>query len=266
LIRGLQVAAATLTVTGALAACGGSDRATIPQSGPTAETEFGVARPYGHGPGQAWVLTPKAGKPRSVVVFMHGWTATSPFEWHQSWLDHLLAGGNAVVFPVYQTSGDEGELVTARIDLRNGLRTAFRALREDDLPVVVVGYSVGAALAFYYAADAAGWGVPRPAAVYGIFPVDPMRMDPGLLHLGPPARVPTLILVGDRDDTVGGIGADTFWKWLDPVPRTLKAYRLLHSDPDGLWFDHESVPASEFSLGLRRVFWRPLDELVAKVR
>ncbi len=246
----------------ALAGCGGSGAQKVLQSGPTALTEAGIARPYGHGSSQVWVLTPKTGKPRSIVVFIHGFTATSPFEWHQVWLDHLLARGSIVVFPVYQTTGDAGEFVTARLDLRVGLHTAFRVLAQRNLPVVAAGYSLGAALAFFYAADAAGWGVPRPEAVYSIFPVDPLQMDPGLLHLGPPPRVRTLILVGDRDDVVGSLGADAFWNWLRPVPPGLKTYRLLHSDPKGLFFNHEA-PTNVFLPAMRKVFWQPLDRFVS---
>jgi hypothetical protein len=77
--------------------------------------------------------------------------------------------------------------------------------------------------------------------------------------------VPTLVLVGDKDTTVGRIGADTFWKWLGPLAPNLKTYRLLHSDPKGLWFDHESVPTSEFDPRAQRVFWAPLDELLTQV-
>ena len=72
--------------------------------------------------------------------------------------------------------------------------------------------------------------------------------------------------MGDKDTTVGRIGADTFWKWLAPVPRSLKTYRMLRSNPKGLWFDHEIVPTSEFDSRTRRVFWDPLDKLVAEVR
>ncbi len=261
-VQRLAVAAGALVLT----ACGGTSTPPVRQSGSTVATDAGIARPYGRGSSRVWVLTPKAGEPQSVVVFIHGWTATLPFEWHQAWLDHLLERGSTVVFPVYQTTGDEGELVTARLDLRAGLYTAFRVLRQHDLPVVVAGYSVGGALAFFYAADAPGWGVPRPAGVYSIFPADPLGMDPGLTHLGPPPRVQTLILVGDRDDTVGRYGADTFWTWLRPVSSGLKTYRLLHSNPKGLFFDHEAPTSTPFDAAMRRVFWQPLDELVARAR
>jgi hypothetical protein len=249
-----------------LAGCGGSSRSAVPPSGPSVKTESGIARPYGRGTSAVWVLTPKHGKPTSVVVYIHGWTASEPFLWHQAWFDHVLRDGSAVIFPVYQLTGDEGELIVSQYELRKGLRTGFEALDRPGLPVVVVGYSVGGALAFYYGADAGAWGLPRPRAVYSIFPIDPFTFDPGLATLDSPPAVPTLVLVGDRDTTVGRVGADTFWKWLRPVPRTLKTYRLLHSDPKGLWFDHESLPSSEYLPKMQRVFWTPLDDLLAAVR
>ena len=229
------------------------------------QTEFGVARQYGRGPSGVWVLTPRIARPRSIVVYIHGWTATLPFDWHQAWFDHLLQRGSAVVFPVYQWTGDDDELVVAPYRLRDGLQAGFRALGRPQVPVVVAGYSVGGALAFYYAADAAGWGLPRPVAVYSIFPIDPIGMDPGLLGLGPPPSVPTLILAGDRDAVVGTAGADAFWRWLAPVPPALKRYRLLRSDPKGLFFDHQA-PTAVFDAGMRRTFWAPLDGFVAEAR
>ena len=256
---------AVLAAAALLVACGGSNAPTVRQSGPTIATEEGIARPYGLGQAAVWVLTPKHGKVRSVVVYIHGWTATSPFLWHQAWFDHLLERGSAVVFPVYQVTGGEDEFVTAPYYLRDALTTGFRALGKSNLPVVVAGFSVGGALAFYYAAGAGEWNLPRPRAVYSIFPSDPVLIDPGLGKLAPPPAVPTLLLVGDKDTTVGRIGADTFWKWLAPLVPKLKTYRLLRSDPNGRWFDHESVPTSEFDPRTRRVFWQPLDELVARV-
>jgi acetyl esterase/lipase len=265
LISRVRRPAAILAAAALLVACGGSKAPAVHQSGPTTATEDGIARPYGQGESAVWVLTPKRSKVHSVVVYIHGWTATSPFLWHQAWFDHLLERGSAVVFPVYQVTGGEDEFVTAPYYLRDALTTGFLSLGKSNLPVVVAGFSVGGALAFYYAADAGEWSLPRPRAVYSIFPSDPVLIDPGLVNLAPPPAVPTLLLVGDKDTTVGRIGADTFWKWLAPLRPSLKTYRLLHSDPRGLWFDHESVPTSEFDPRTRRVFWAPLDELVARV-
>jgi hypothetical protein len=65
--------------------------------------------PYGVGAGRVWLLLPRS-RPRSVVVFLHGWKVAPPgpsYPWvgqFRPWLDHLAANGSAVVFPVYPAS------------------------------------------------------------------------------------------------------------------------------------------------------------------
>jgi len=133
----------------ALAACSGGDddRSSPPApSGSGVRTAAGVATPYGEGAAQVWVLRPDEGEIRSVVVYLHGWGATLPFEWHGAWFDHLLSRGSAVLFPRYQAGSIDDPLVTTPLDLRLGLRLGFRAL-DEDVPVVAAGFSVGAALA-----------------------------------------------------------------------------------------------------------------------
>jgi hypothetical protein len=56
-----------------------------------------LSGPLGKGASQAWLLIPAA-EPRSIVVYAHGWTATSPSDWHRARMDHLCARGSAVVF------------------------------------------------------------------------------------------------------------------------------------------------------------------------
>jgi hypothetical protein len=46
-------------------------------------------------------------------------------------------------------------------------------------------------------------------------------------------------------------------------PRT---YRVLRSDPNGLFFDHKSPHGAEFGGEMRAVFWTPLDRLVDRAR
>jgi len=247
----------------ALALAAGALAGAPPPSGPEVKTEAGVARPFGTGAGQVWVLRPNAGAPRSVVVYLHGWGASSPFEWHLAWMDHLLARGSAVIFPRYQEGSYDDPLVTTIFDLEEGLRTGFEALGEPGLPVVVAGFSWGGTLAFFYAANAGRWGLPRPRAVYSVFPADPLGVDPRL-DLPRLRRTRVVLLVGDRDDVVGTYGADTFWKWLRPVPASLKTYRVIRSTGK-LFADHQAptVPSRPV---VRKVFWAPLDALVAEAR
>jgi pimeloyl-ACP methyl ester carboxylesterase len=236
-------------------------------SGPPIPTAMGIARPYGHGASQVWVLTPRASHIRSVVVFIHGWTATNPFEWHQVWLDHLLAEGSAVIFPVYQPGSTDDPQVVTIFDLRTGLHMGFAALGKRELPVVAAGFSFGAGLAFYYAANARYWGLPPPRAVYSIFPVDPIVFDPGLTRLHSLPAQPAMrleLMVGDRDTVVGKAGAHAFWEWLPPTSRRLSTYRVIRTT-DRLLADHEA-PTYVQSAEVRRVFWRPLDALITRSR
>ena len=241
----------------------GEAAATTLPSGPPVKTAAGVATPYGEGPSQVWVLRPKHGPTRSVVVYVHGWGASSPFEWHVAWMDHLLARGSAVIFPRYQEGSSDDPLVATLFDLQPGLRTGFEALGKPRLPVVVAGFSWGGALAFEYAAKAGRWGLPRPRAVYSIFPADPRGADP-LFDLPRLKGARVVILVGDQDDVVGSSGADAFWQWLHPYPAALKTYRVIRSSDD-LLATHEA-PTVVTSPVVRKVFWTPLDRLVAEAR
>ena len=252
-----------------LAGCDGvDDEAPAPKaSGPTIETTEGTATPYGTGAGQVWVLRPRHGEVKSVVVYLHGYTAYLPFEWHLQWMDHLLANGSAVLFPRYQEGllgdGVDDVFAVLPLNLEEGLQTGFRALRYHGEPIVAAGFSVGATLAFVYAARADEWNVPAPQAVYSIFPVYPFLIDVGL-DLSPLDRTTALILAGENDDVVGQGGAKKLMELLTGLPAGLKELRLIRTT-DAILADHESPTLVNRPI-TRETFWRPLDELVAKAR
>jgi hypothetical protein len=214
------------------------------------------------GDGRVWILTPRHGEIRNLVVYLHGWNAYLPFEWHQTWFEHLLERGSAVLFPAFQDGIDDA-FVVAPYDLREGLVLGFRAREWPRVPVVTVGFSVGGTLAFVYAANAAAWRIPKPTAVYSIFPVDPYQIDPSLdvstLH-----DVRVLLRAGDHDDVVGRLGSDTLAAMLRPSERRLLDYRIVHSDKE-VWADHELLPTSAWNPVVRRVLWLPLDRLLDRL-
>jgi len=259
------IALVTVVLTTLLAGCGGSS-GTHP--GPTPSGEViriagGTATPYGVGAGRVWILIPRRGAIGSVVVYLHGWTAYLPFDWQQTWFEHLLARGSAIVFPAYQ-DGIDDSFVVAPYDMRDGLVLGFRALRRPNLPVVAVGFSLGATLAFVYAAQAGEWGVPVPKAVYSIFPVDPYEVEPSL-DLAAIHGIPVLLRAGDHDDVVGRIGSDALAAMLGAGEKRLLDYRIIHSGKR-LWADHELLPTSAWDPATRKVFWTPLDRLVQTTR
>jgi acetyl esterase/lipase len=248
----------------ALAACGGSETesAMLEPSGPVIETEQGTATPYGEDATQVWVLQPRDGETSSVVVYLHGYGAYLPFEWHLEWMDHLLENGSTVIFPRYQTGGDDPFILTP-YDLAEGLKTGFAAIDYDGEPVVAAGFSLGATLAVDYAARAEEWGVPAPSAVYSIFPVDPVLVDLGL-DLSTIEQTKVLLLAGENDDVVGQTGARELLKGLTGLPRSLKSFRLLRST-DELFTQHDAPTLVHLPV-VRETFWTPLDQLVEWAR
>lgn len=231
-------------------------------SGPVIGTEQGTATPYGAGAGQVWVLRPKSRETTSVVVYLHGYGAYLPFEWHLQWMGHLLENGSTVIFPRYQPGGDDPFILTP-FDLAEGLKTGFAAIEYDGEPVIAAGFSLGATLAMIYAARAEEWGVPAPRAVYSIFPVDPRLVDIDL-DLATIDKTPVLLLAGDNDDIVGQDGARELMRGLTALPDTLKELRLIRATDD-LPSDHEAPTLVDRPI-VRETFWTPLDRLVEVAR
>jgi hypothetical protein len=255
---------ALVAVVLAVGCAGRSDRSAPPEpSGEVIEVAGGTATPYGVGSGRVWILAPRTAEISSLVVYLHGWGASLPFEWHQAWFEHLLRRGSAVMFPAYQDGVDDA-FVVAPYDMHDGLALGFRALRRPDLPVVAAGFSVGGTLAFIYAARAGDWGLPRPRAVYSIFPVDPYQIDPSL-DLSSLRRIRVVLRAGDHDDVVGRDGADALAAMLGAGERSRLDYQIVHSQ-NGLWADHELLPTTAWNPAVRKVFWAPLDAMVADAR
>jgi len=224
-----------------------------------------LAGPYGRGAAAVWLVLPDSPL-RGVVVFGHGWKLTPPSPGHpwvdqfRPWLDHLAAGGSAVIFPNYQLgSGDAGD-VTRVQDFAAAIRTGYVRLGRPNVPFVAFGYSFGASLAFYYAANARAWRLPVPRAVQATFPAG---MIPGAQLPVLDRSVRVLIQVGDADTEAGSGGADAFWNWLSSHPAPLKSYEVIHSSPQ-LAATHAAPKAT--SPAARRAFWAPLDRLIALAR
>jgi dienelactone hydrolase len=237
-----------------LAAAGASQAAVGPR----------LEGPFGSGSSQVWLLRP-AGPIRSIVVFGHGWKQFPPSASHpwvgqfRPWLDHLARRGSAVLFPRYQLGTGDAQGAERANDYRRGVALGLRRLGRSSVPVVVVGYSYGASLAFTYAADARRWHLPQPRAVDCVFPAGPVSGVP-LDPLGASIRV--LLQVGDRDTEAGRSGADAFWSLLRGHPSARKRYQVVVSHA-GFLADH-AAPKGRDSAA-RQAFWAPLDKLVAAV-
>ncbi len=224
-----------------------------------------IEGPFGKGADAVWLIRPSA-PVRSVVVFAHGWkshVASTSDEWVQQfrpWLDHLVARGSAVIFPRYQLGlGDSAgaERVTS---FRRALQVGFARLGHPRVPVVAAGYSFGGSLVFHYAANARAWGLPTPAAVDSVFPSGPV---PGERLPPLPIAVRVLIQVGEGDTEAGSGGAEAFRAWLSRHPPSRFRLEIVRSS-SALVASH-SAPKSSSRAG-QRVFWAPLDRLIARVQ
>ena len=224
-----------------------------------------IAGPYGTGGATVWLVLPNAPE-RSVVVFGHGWKLTPPFPGHpwvdqfRPWLDHLAAGGSAVIFPNYQFGSGDAANASRVQDFVAAIRTGYIHLGRPKVPFVAVGYSFGASLAFYYGANARTWSLPIPRAVQATFPAG---MIPGAYLPPLDSSVRVLIQVGDADTEAGRTGADAFWNWLSSHPTTRKRYEVVRSSPQ--FAATHSAPKAT-SPAARRAFWAPLDHLIALAR
>jgi acetyl esterase/lipase len=245
-----------LAVTGLAAAF--AVLAFVPTVGAAPIAGCSLTGPFGSGRNQVWLLKPPV-KPRSTVLFAHGWTAVDPNDWHRTRLDHLCALGSVVIFPRYQV--DVTDTWQEAVDgFRRGVQIGFGRLGDGRLPVVAAGYSLGGALVNYYAGNARAWKVPVPRSVFSIFPTTRIA---GRSAGRPPASVRFVILAGDRDEVVGTAGAKDFMSWLARHPASRKTYRLIHSSA-ALTAGHEAL--KETTAASTSTFWQPIDILVAEAR
>ncbi len=181
--------ASLLLAVAALAGCGGNS-ALAPEG------------PFGQGADQVWYVKPH-GKPRAVVVILHGLSRRTTLDF-KPWLLHLAEQGDDAVFPLYEAEPPEPN---ARDHALAGLQTALHRLGDPKVPIVLVGHSRGGRLAAELAAVMTAKGL-KASAVVAIFPgeINPAFEPPtDFSKLDPATKI--WILVGDHDEGVGSAGA-----------------------------------------------------------
>jgi pimeloyl-ACP methyl ester carboxylesterase len=213
---------------------------------------------FGKGRDQVWLFRSDS-RPRAVVVFLHGFggqVEQTPAN-HRAWIDHLTGLGDAVIYPRYETVGNPapGPLI---------VRAVGRALGRlgSQAPLVVIGYSRGGRLAPDYAALAdESRKAAHPGVVIAVFPGPVTRGEQpvDLSTLDPSTRF--LILVGDRDQTVGSQGASQLLHRLEAArfPPGRIVARIVQSRGA---FVANHFSALDDSAGARQAFWDPADRLI----
>jgi acetyl esterase/lipase len=210
---------------------------TQPTTGPgSSEALFGGVttieqKPPGQLQADSWLFvpsdplpgTPRAGEGLPLVIFVHGYTATTP-DLYLAWIEHLVRRGAVVLYPEYQ--GATARESAWRQNLLDEVRSALETMEREGVPVnltrvAVVGHSLGGVLAVDYAASAAAAGLPVPTAV--------MSVAPGCLSaevaclgadLGAIPATTRLLLVTEADDPdpTGAAAVERIWTGLEDVP------------------------------------------------
>ena len=197
-----------------------------------------------------------------VVVFLHGWGLTRVAD-YRGWLRHLAKRGNVVIFPRYQLNegSDPGR---ARVDALAGVRSALRRFPASG-PMVVAGHSAGGALAADYAAVSDRARLPRPRAVFSVYPGRAILGYPGgipaanLRAIAPDTRL--VVMAGAGDTIVGQAPARELVRQAGAIPRNRRRFVLVGNPRVA---DH--FAPTRRSRAARRTFWRRLDVLIAQAR
>ena len=247
--------AALVVVALALAGCGGGG------SSPPAKAT--VEGPLVEGPDPArgvWLFRP-AGQPKRVVIFFHGQGGaeeTTPVN-HRAWIDHLVDGGAAVIYPRYEQDYATSVLGAAVA----GVRTATKRLGEANERVLALGYSRGGPLAVEYAAVATREHVPVPDAVQSVNPV-PWGEWSHVVDLSPlPHDTTVSIIVSDQDEgaTPGMRGLlDRLRQAHFPANRV----QLHAARSHGSFVADHLAPMGD-SVDVQAAYWTPTDRLLSRL-
>ena len=224
---------------------------------------------YGEGEKQYWIFEPALPTPKSapVIVFNHGWGATTPI-FYQAWIDHLVRQGYIVIYPRYQqdifTPSDNftSNSIQAIQDALQVLKNGDHVRPELD-KFAIVGHSVGGLITVNLAALSKERGLPEPKAVFAVEPgksrTPKDRMGPVLEDLTKiPSNTLLISLAGDQDNWVGDTDAKRILRDTTQISSKNKDYIFMVSDDHGkpaLLANHFAPLAADFSNQKYKLFF-----------
>ena len=222
-----------------------------------------IRRVYGSGASAVAVVRP-AGHAGAlpVVLFLHGWGYQQRGA-YAAWIRHLARTGNAVIIPRYQVDAGS-DPAGVRAAMVRGVLTGLSRISARPRTLVVAGHSAGAALAADYAVIAPSHGLPRPRAIFAVFPGRAIIGTPGIPPADP-GRIAgdtrLVAMAGARDTVVGQDPARQLVAAAKSIPDSRRRFVLV-SRPSVS--DH--LAPLRATRAARRTFWRALDRLIAAAR
>lgn len=185
-----------------------------PMSGPGGADYTHAALSFFDGAAKAdgyWLFEPADPKPVSadVVVFLHGYGAYNPM-CYGKWIKHLVAKGNIVIYPRYQTN-----IMWPRPDAfpenaATGIKQALEVLRKEGHVhprtdrVAYFAHSYGGVIATNLGCNWQKFGIPKPAAMLLAEPGSgPLKGARLANYANLPPDMNLNIIVGEDDYVVG---------------------------------------------------------------
>jgi dienelactone hydrolase len=205
---------------------------------------------HGIGKDQYWVVHAK-GKPKAVVVFLHGLGQDSG-EQLEPWQAHLASRGYDVIYPRYE---DPPPDPNARNNIVGAVGRALGDLGRPKVPLVLLGHSRGGRLAVEAAAFL------EPKLVLAFYPGQiNASFEPQTNFKLIPPTTSIWLFVGDKDTSVGDAGAVELAERLLSynVPTKQIHAAVIHSN--GFTADHMSV--YDLRPAAKRGIWDRADRLI----
>jgi len=205
---------------------------------------------HGVGKDEYWTVEAR-GKPKAVVVFLHGLGQDSG-EQLEPWQAHLASEGYDVIYPRYEDPPPDTQ---ARNNIVGAVGRALGDLGRPEVPLVLLGHSRGGRLAV----EAAAFLKPRLVLAYYPGQIN-LQIEPPTNFKLIPKTTEIYLFVGDRDTSVGNSGAVELAERLlaFDVPVTQIHAQTIRSR--GFTADHMSM--YDLSPAAKKALWGRADRLI----
>jgi pimeloyl-ACP methyl ester carboxylesterase len=239
---------------------------------------------YGLGAGAYTLVLPVgAGTAKLPVVYLiHGY-GTLDVTPYGSWAEHLAMRGAIVIYPQYQllsATGVSAYTPNAVQAIKDALARIASAggVQADTSKVIVIGHSLGGAVAANVAAIAGSSGIPQPIAMMTVNPSNESQGGTFVMAMEDLAQIPAttlqLSLFSDADQRITDKLAKQIFYGTTNVTAANKDYIVVNSDDYGdtaLVADHFAALAGRTGIGALYppdgldyyAYWKLSDALMA---
>jgi dienelactone hydrolase len=198
----------------------------------------------GSGEKRAYIFQPDADNLSKlpVVLFLHGWRGTNPKNFG-ALIDIMVRRGAVVIYPVYQEEGEKTSPQRIAGNAAESIQAAFATLEKnqpqliDKSKTLYWGFSMGASLSMRFALQSPELGLPKPNAMVLVGPGEPHHVVRGAAATpiagdieSLPPTIPTFIITGNADSSIGVPTARAWSQRLCHLPSTHRKLLLLPSD------------------------------------